>query len=164
MAEITKVDEKVDFNVGEVISYMIEVERQKRYAAEVKIFFILKDLINTLNRYAQSPLDILKLVASRYKTTLKYFQTGLNSADKWTLDIISNLARYIEACWKHELKTEVVCEFTHIEEYKDMMYIILFEIESEHLISSNINFFLSQLIKWNFFLWGGIFFSEVIFF
>ena len=107
----------------------------------MKIFFILKDLINTLNRYAQLPLDILKLVASGYKTTLKHFQIGLYTADKWTLDIISNLARYIEVCWKHELKTEVVCEFTHIEVYKDMMYIILFEIESEHLISSDINFF-----------------------
>ena len=120
MAKITKVDEKVDFNVEEVISYMIEVERQKRYAAEAKIFFILKDLINTLNRYAQSPLDILKLVSSGYKTTLKHFQIGLYTADKWTLDILSNLARYIEACWTHELKTEVVCEFTHIEVYKDM--------------------------------------------
>ena len=28
MAQITKVDEKVDFNVEEVISYMIEAERQ----------------------------------------------------------------------------------------------------------------------------------------
>ena len=112
------------------------MERQKRYAAAVKIFFMLKDLINTLNAYAQSPLDILKLVASGFKTTVNHFQIGLYTADKWTLDIISNLGRYIEACWKHELKTEVVCEFTHTEVFKDMMYIILFETESEHLISN----------------------------
>ena len=143
MAEANKekLDEKVDFNVDKVVSDMMQIERCKRYATEVKIFFMLKELINTLNRYCQSPLEMLKIVGSGYKRTINHFQIGLYTVDKLSLNIISNLSKYIEACWKEELKTEVFCEFTHIEVLKDMMYIILFEIESEHLTSSDIIFF-----------------------
>ena len=56
--------EKVDFDVEEVICDMLHEERCNRYAAETKIFFLLKDLINTLNRYATSPLHALKVIAS----------------------------------------------------------------------------------------------------
>ena len=107
MVEISNLNEKVDFNVQEVISYMKQVERQKRYAAEVKIFFMLKELINTVNKYAESPSNILKLVASDYKTTVNHFKIGLYTADEWDLDVITNLGKYIEACWQHELKNKV---------------------------------------------------------
>ena len=133
--------EKVDFKLEEVVSDMLQLERCNRYAAETKIFFMLKELIYTLNKYAQSPFDTLKIVGSGYKRTLKHFQIGLYTADKWSINIIQNLAKYIEESWKSELKTQVVCEFTHIEVLQDMMYIILFEIENEHMTSSDINFF-----------------------
>ena len=139
MSEITKVNEKVNFTVEEVVSYMIHVERLKRYEAEVKIFFILKQLINVINGHAQSLL--LKLVASGYKRTVNHFQIALYTADSWSLHVIRNLGRYIEAWWKHELKTKIVYKFNRAELFKDVLYVILFEIESEHPITTDMIFF-----------------------
>ena len=95
MAEATKekLDEKlnkeeVDFNVEEIVSDMVQMERCNRCSAEIKIFFLLKELINILDRYAASRQDALKLIASGYKRTLNHFQIGLYSADKWSVNII----------------------------------------------------------------------------
>ena len=150
MTEATKekLDEKlnkeeVDFNMEKVVSDMVQIERCNRYSAEIKIFFLLKGLINILDRYTESPQDALKLIACGYKRTLNHFQIGLYSADKWSLNIIEGLAKYIECNWKNKLNAQLVCKFTHIEVLKDMMYIILFEIESECITSSDIVFFIT---------------------
>ena len=133
--------EEVDFNVEEVVSDKVQMECYNRYSAEIKILFLLKELINLLDRYSESPHDKLKPLASGYKRTLNHFQIGLYSADKWTVNIIEVLAKYIEYNWKIELNSQVVCYFTHIEVLKDMMYIVLFEIESKQATSSDIEFF-----------------------
>ena len=140
MSEITKVDEKkVNFTVQEVVCYTIHVERLKRDEAEIKIFFTLKQLINMINGYVQSLL--LKVVASGYKRTRNHFQIALYTANKWSTQVVNNLGRYIEGCWKHQLKTEIVYNFTYAEVFKEVLYVILFEIESEHPITTDIIFF-----------------------
>ena len=133
--------EKVDFDVEEVICDMLHEERCNRYAAETKIYFLLKDLINTLNRYATSPLHALKVIASGYKRTRMHFQIVLYSADKWKIEIIEGLGKYIENNWKSELNAQKLCEFSPIEIVKNMIYMTLFEIESNHIIETDINFF-----------------------
>ena len=40
---------EVDFNVEEIEKETLEEERAKRYAAEVKIYFIMKEFIKVLN-------------------------------------------------------------------------------------------------------------------
>ena len=91
MAEISELnlttDEKVDvakidFDVKEVELEILHEERWRRYAAETKIYFIIKEFINTLNKNALSPLHTLKIVASGYRTTLTDFEIVTYSADK----------------------------------------------------------------------------------
>ena len=134
-------EEKVDFSIDRVVSDLLEMERCTRSATEVKIFFLLKDLIKILDKYCEDPQDKLKLIGSGYKRTLNHFQIGLYSVDQWSTNIIDGLSQYIECQWRHELNSEVVCAYTQIEALKDFMYIVLFEIESEHIKSSDIEFF-----------------------
>ena len=91
MAEITEInlttDEildvgKIDFDVKEVELEMLHEKRCRRYAADTKIYFIIKEFINTLNKNALSPLHTLKIIASGYRTTLSHFEIVPYSADK----------------------------------------------------------------------------------
>ena len=65
---------EVDFSVEEIEKEILEEERQKRYTAETKIYFIMKDFINILNLNAISPEFTLKVIASGYQKTKDEFQ------------------------------------------------------------------------------------------
>ena len=80
---LTCKEKVVDFEREEVEREILEEERVKRYSAEVKIYFLLKDYINVMNRNAITPEYTLKIVASGYKQTKDEFQIVLYSADEW---------------------------------------------------------------------------------
>ena len=101
MAHNLKSDEKIDdvqidFDVKEVELEILHEERCRRYAAETKIYFIIKEFINTLNKHALSPLHTLKIVASGYRSTKTHFEIVTYSADKWKQFLIDGLAKCIE--------------------------------------------------------------------
>ena len=53
---------EIDFNFQE----KEDEERGKRYSAETKIYFIMKDFINILNQNAISPESVLKIITNGY--------------------------------------------------------------------------------------------------
>ena len=141
MAEITEInlttDEKldvakIDFDVEEVVLEILHEERCRRYAAEAKIYFIIKEFINTLNKNALSPLHTLKIIASGYRATLSHFKIVTYSADKWKKYFIEGLAKCIEENWEHELGVQKRCDYTYVEVIKDMLYMARYKIESDH--------------------------------
>ena len=147
MAEIDltskeKIDEvKIDFDVREVELEILHEERCKRYAAETKIFFIIKDFINTLNKNALSPQHMLKVIASGYRGTKTHFEIIIYSGDKWQQYFIDGLAKCIEENWQEELKTKNACEYTYIEAIKDMLYVANYRVKSDHLLDRQFTIF-----------------------
>ena len=150
MAEITEInlttDEKldvtkIDFDVKEVELEILHEERCRRYAAETKIYFIIKEFINTLNKNALSPLHTLKIIASGYRTTLSHFEIVTYSADKWKKYFIEGLAKCIEENWEHELGVQKRCDYTYVEVIKDILYMARYKIESNHYLERDLNIF-----------------------
>ena len=150
MAQITelnltsneKMDEaKIDFDVKEVELEILHEEHCRRYAAETKIYFIIKEFINTLNKHALSPLHTLKIVASGYRTTKTHFEIVTYSADKWKQFFIEGLSKCKEENWEHELGIKKRCDYTYIEVIKDMLYIACYKIENDHFIERELNLF-----------------------
>ena len=134
-------DVQIDFDVKEVELEIWHEERCKRYAAETKIYFLIKEFINILNMNATSPLHTLKIVASGYRTTKTHFEIVTYSADKWKKFFIEGLSKCIEENWESELGIKKCCDYTYIEVIKDMLYIANYKIESDHFIERELNLF-----------------------
>ena len=81
-SEVEKIDFTKDISTQEVQSDILHKERLSRYIAEVKIYFIIKELITTLNQYVASPLLTLKIIASGYRKTHTNFDIVTYSADQ----------------------------------------------------------------------------------
>ena len=65
---------EIDFSVDEIEKEILDEERQKRYAAETKIYFIMKDFINVLNLKTYPPnlhLRWLPQVIKKLKMSFK---------------------------------------------------------------------------------------------
>ena len=86
----------VDFDRTEVEKEMLEEERAKRYSAEVKIYFMLKEYINVLNRNAITPEYTLKIIASGYKQTKDEYQIVIYSADEWKRNFVDGITKILE--------------------------------------------------------------------
>ena len=131
----------VDFDREEVEKEILEEERVKRYMAELKIYFTLKEFIRVLNQNAITPEYTLKIVASRYKQTKDDFQIILYSADEWKKYFIDGLAKIVEEHWQAELNMQTECNYNLVEVLKDKLYVTTYTIKSDHLAESDFNFF-----------------------
>ena len=131
----------VDFDREEVEKEILEEERIKRYSAEVKIYFLLKDYINVMNRNAITHEYTLKIVASGYKQTKDEFQVVLYSADEWKRYFVDGLAKVLEEIWQAELNTTVTCDYNLVEILKNKLYVTTYRIKSDHIIESELQFF-----------------------
>ena len=137
-----KVDKaKIDFDVNEIELEILHEERCKRYAAEAKIYFIIKEFINTLNKNAISPEFMLKVIATGYRCTKKHFELVVYSADRWEKYFIDGLAKCIEENWMEELNAQKRREYVYVEAIKDMLYVTTYRVESDHLIHQKLNIF-----------------------
>ena len=133
--------ETVDFNRDEVEKEILEEERVKRYTAEVKIYFALKEFMRVLNQNAITPEYTLKVVASGYKQTKDNYQIIVYSADEWKRYFIDGLAKIIEEHWQAELNMETECNYNLVEVLKDKLYVTTYTIKSDHIAESELNFF-----------------------
>ena len=131
----------VDFDREEVEKEILEEERIKRYSAEVKIYFLLKDYINVMKRNAITHEYTLKIVASGYKQTKDEFQVVLYSADEWKRYFVDGLAKVLEEIWQAELNTTVTCDYNLVEILKNKLYVTTYRIKSDHIIESELQFF-----------------------
>ena len=131
----------VDFDRKEVEKEILEEERVKRYTAEVKIYFALKEFIRVLNQNAITPEYALKVVASGYKQTKDNYQIILYSADEWKRYFIDGLAKIVEEHWQAELNTQTECEYETVQVLKDKLYVTTYTIKSDHIAESEFNFF-----------------------
>ena len=131
----------VDFDREEVEKEILEEERIKRYSAEVKIYFLLKDYINVMNRNAITHEYTLKIVASGYKQTKDEFEVVLYSADEWKRYFVDGLAKVLEEIWQAELNTTVTCDYNLVEILKNKLYVTTYRIKSDHIIESELQFF-----------------------
>ena len=139
--DLTCKEKVVDFDREEVEREILEEERVKRYSAEVKIYFLLKDYINVMNRNAITPEYTLKIVASGYKQTKDEFQVVLYSADEWKRYFVDGLAKVLEESWQAELNTTVNCDYNLVEILKDKLYVKTYRIKSDHIIENELRFF-----------------------
>ena len=131
----------VDFDREEVEKEILEEERVKRYMAELKIYFTLKEFIRVLNQNAITPEYTLKIVASGYKQTKDDFQIILYSADEWKKYFIDGLAKIVEEHWQAELNMQTECNYNLVEVLKDKLYVTTYTIKSDHVAESDFNFF-----------------------
>ena len=133
--------ETVDFDRDEVVKEILEEERVKRYTAEVKIYFALKEFIRVLNQNAITPEYALKVVASGYKQTKDDYQIIIYSADEWKRYFIDGLAKIIEEHWHAELNTQAEFNFETVQVLKDRLYVTTYTIKSDHITERKFNFF-----------------------
>ena len=133
--------ETVDFDREELEKEILEEERVKRYTAEVKIYFALKEFIRVLNQNAITPEYTLKAVASGYKQTKDDYKIIIYSAGKWKRYFIDGLAKIIEEHWQVELNMQAKCNFETIQVLKDRLYVTTNTIKSDHIAESEFNFF-----------------------
>ena len=132
---------EVDFSIDEVETEILEEEREKRYTAETKIFFIMKDFINILNQNAISPEFVLKVIASGYKKTKDEFQTIFYVANKWERYFVDGLAKCIEENWTQELNINLPCEQDLQEVLKDRLYVARYRVKRDHIVESDLFLF-----------------------
>ena len=85
--------QKINFSVEKVEQEILEEERIRRYQAEVKIYFLMKDFMMVVNQNARSPEYTLKLIASGYIQTKKDFEIVYYSADRWTDTIVKGIGK-----------------------------------------------------------------------
>ena len=139
--DLTCKEKLVDFDREKVEREILEEERVKRYSAEVKIYFLLKDYINVMNRNAITPEYTLKIVASGYKQTKDEFQVILYSADEWRRYFVDGLAKVLEESWEAELNMKAECNYNLIEVLKDKLYVTTYSIKSDHIIERDLDYF-----------------------
>ena len=132
---------EVDFSVEEIEKEILEEERQKRYAAETKIYFIMKDFINILNLNAISPKFTLKVIASGYQKTKDEFQIIFYVANKWERYFVDGLAKCIEENWVQELNINLPCDYDLQEVLKDRLYVARYHVKSDHIVTSELSLF-----------------------
>ena len=128
---------ELDFNFQE----KEDEERAKRYSAETKIYFIMKDFINILNQNAISPEFVSKIIASGYQTTKELYIIVFYVVIKWERYFVDGMAKCIEENWKQELNVDIECEFDHQEMLKDHLYIVRYCVKSQHQIDGDIHIF-----------------------
>ena len=119
---------EIDFNVEEIEQEILDEEREKRYTAETKIYFIMKDFINVLNLNAISPEFALKVVASDYQKTKEEFQIIFYVANKWERYFVDGLAKRIEENWAQELNVNIPCDYDLQEVLKDRLYVARYRV------------------------------------
>ena len=132
---------EVDFSVEEIEKEILEEERQKRYAAEIKIYFIMKDFINLLNLNAISPEFTVKVIASGYQKTKDEFQIIFYVANKWERYFVDALAKCIEENWVQELNVNLPCNYDLQEVLKGRLYVARYRIKSDHIVTSELSLF-----------------------
>ena len=59
-----------------------EKKKSNRWSNEIKIFFMLRDYLNTINACAITPQYKLKIVALAYRKTKQYLEINIYTADK----------------------------------------------------------------------------------
>ena len=132
---------EVDFNVEEIEKEVLEEKRAKRYAAEVKIYFIMKEFIKVLNQNAITPEFALKVIASGYRQTKDEYQIIFYVADEWQRYFVDGLAKCIKENWAKELNINVPCEYNLVEVLKDKLYVATYRVKSDHIVESNLFLF-----------------------
>ena len=133
--------QKINFSVEKVEQEILEEERIRRYQAEVKIYFLMKDFMMVVNQNARSPEYTLKLIASGYIQTKKDFEIVYYSADRWTDTIVKGIGKVIEEKWRDELNMLTSCDFTLTEILRKKLYVTTYTIKSNHVIESDLNLF-----------------------
>ena len=116
-------------------------ERAKRYSAETKIYFIMKDFINILNQNAISPEFVLKIITSGYQTTKEQYIIVFYVVNKWERYFVDGLAKCIEENWKQELNVDNECKYDHQEMLKDHLYMVRYFVKSQHQIDGDLHIF-----------------------
>ena len=139
--DLTCKEKLVDFDRKEVEREILEEERVTRYSAEVKIYLLLKDYINVMNRNAIAPGYTLKIIASSYRQTKDEYQVILYRADEWKRYFVVGLAKVLEESWQAELNTSVECNYNLVEVLKDKLYVTTYRIKSDHIIEKELQFF-----------------------
>ena len=132
---------EIDFSVDKIEKEILDEERQKRYAAETKIYFIMKDFINVLNLKAISPEFAFKVVASGYQKTKDEFQIIFYIANKWERYFVDGLAKCIEENWTQELNVNIPCDYDLQEVLKDRLYVARYRVKSDHIVASKLSLF-----------------------
>ena len=133
--------EKINFSIEKVEQEILEEKRIRRYQAEVKIYFLMKDFMIVGNRNAPFPEYTLKLIASGYRQTKKKFEIVYYSADRWTDTIVKGISKVIEEKWRDELNMLTSSDFTLTEILKKKLYVTTYTIKSDHMIQSDFNLF-----------------------
>ena len=130
-----------DFNVEKVEQEILEEERIRRYQAEVKIYFLMKEFIMVINQNAPSPEYCLKLIASGYRQTKNLYEIVFYSTDQWKENIVKGIGKVIEEKWHDELNMQAVCDFNLIEILKKKLYVTTYIIKSDRVVESDLNLF-----------------------
>ena len=131
----------VDFSVEKVEKEILEEERLRRYQAEVKIYFLMKEFIMVMNQNAPSAEYCLKLITSGYRQTKKEYEIVFYSADRWSNNIIDGINKVIEEKWTDELKLKANCDYNLLEIVKKKLYLTTFTIKSDHVLETDLNLF-----------------------
>ena len=131
----------VDFSVEKVEKEILEEERLRRYQAEVKIYFLMKEFIMVMNQNAPSAEYCLKLITSGYRQTKKEYEIVFYSADRWSNNIIDGINKVIEEKWTDELKLKANCDYNLLEIVKKKLHLTTFTIKSDHVLETDLNLF-----------------------
>ena len=116
-------------------------ERVKRYAAETKIYFIIKDFIDILNQNAILPEFKLKIIASGFQITKEQFIIIFYIVNKWQHYFVDGLAKCIEENWKQEVNKDITCDYDYQEILKDHLYLARYFVQSNHGVDGDVSLF-----------------------
>ena len=131
----------VHFSVEKVEKEILDEERLRRYQAEVKIYFLMKEFIKVMNQNGPSAEYTLKIIASGYRQTKKEYEIVFYSADRWTNQIIDGIGKVIEEKWSDELTMKANCDYNLLEIVKKKLYLTTFIIKSDHVVETDLNLF-----------------------
>ena len=132
---------EVHFSVEKVEKEILEEERLRRYQAEVKIYFLMKEFIIVMSQNAPRAEYTLKIIASGYRQTKKEYEIVFYSADRWTNQIIDGIGKVIEEKWSDELKMKANCDYNLLEIVKKKLYLTTFTMKSNHVVETDLNLF-----------------------
>ena len=118
-----------------------EKKKSNRWSNEIKIFFMIRDYLNTINACAITPQYKLKIVALAYRKTKQYFEINIYTANKWQSYFVNGIRNIIAEHWIAEIGEDKRINFNQKEIVLDRLYITSFLIESEHLEDSELQFF-----------------------
>ena len=131
----------VDFSAEKVEKEKLEEERIRRWQAEVKIYFHMKEFIMVMNQNPPSVEYCLKMIASGYREIKKEYEIVFYSADQWNNNMIHGISKVIEEKWTDELKMKTNVDYNLLEIERKKLYLTTFTIKSDHVVETDLELF-----------------------